>query len=88
MSHGEHQLASLAAALIGDPARLFAPELELVARASRVDARVVARVRAEIMAGQDPLGTRFCSLRSAEQRRRRGATYTPAPIVDYLVAGR
>ena len=86
MIHGERQLAALAAALMTDVSGLSAPELKLVAAAPDVDARLIAETRAQIIAGQDPLGTTFCSLRSAEQRRQRGATYTPAPIVDAMVA--
>jgi len=85
MNRGERELLSLAAALIGDTTRLSAPELKLIAPASHVDPCVVARTRAQIMAAEDPLGAQFCSLRSAEHRRRRGATYTPAPIVNAMV---
>lgn len=38
-----------------------------------------------IEAGGDPLGDAFCRIRSAEQRRPRGQTYTPAPIVRAMV---
>jgi adenine-specific DNA-methyltransferase len=86
MSRGERELASLAAALIGDTAQLSGPELELVVDPPWIEDRVAAQARAQILAGQDPLGTRFCALRSAEQRRRHGATYTPAAIVDAMVA--
>jgi adenine-specific DNA-methyltransferase len=86
MIHGERQLAALAAALIADVSELSTAELKLVAAAPDVDARFIADTRAQIQAGQDPLGTTFCSLRSAELRRQRGATYTPAPIVDAMVA--
>lgn len=37
---------------------------------------------AAIRAGDDPLGALFASLRSAAQRRLRGATYTPAGVVE------
>ncbi len=37
---------------------------------------------AAIQAGDDPLGASFASLRSAAQRRLRGATYTPAGVVE------
>jgi adenine-specific DNA-methyltransferase len=84
--HDERRLAALAAALIADTAALTAPERVLAARANDVDGVVVAETRAQILAGHDPLGITFCSLRGAEQRRGRGATYTPAPIVDAMVA--
>ena len=86
MMHGERQLAALAAALIADVCELSAAERKLVVAAPDVDAGFIAETRAQILAGQDPLGTTFCSLRSAELRRQRGATYTPAPIVDAMVA--
>jgi hypothetical protein len=85
MNAGERRLVSLAAALIGHSAGLSAVESKLVARAHPVDSHLVAHARAQILAGQDLLGTEFCSLRSAKQRRRYGATYTPASIVDAIV---
>src|SRR5579871_567008 len=85
MSPGEHRLASLAAALIADGAGLSTAETRLVAQARPVDPGVIAQARAEILAGQDPLGDGFCLLRSAEERRQYGATYTPAPIIDAMM---
>jgi adenine-specific DNA-methyltransferase len=38
-----------------------------------------------ILLGGDPLGDLFCRLRSPEERRRQGATYTPLKIVDAMV---
>jgi hypothetical protein len=86
MNAGEHRLVALATALIGDVAGLSIPEARLVARVRPVDSHLTAHARAQILAGQDLLGTTFCSVRSAKQRRQRGATYTPAPIVDAMVA--
>ena len=43
-------------------------------------------VRALIDEGADPLGEAFCRLRSPERRRPDGATYTPAAIVESMVA--
>jgi hypothetical protein len=85
MNAGERRLVSLAAALIGDSAALSIAESKLVARAHPIEAHHVARARAQILAGQDLLGSEFCSLRSAQQRRQYGATYTPMPIVDAMV---
>jgi adenine-specific DNA-methyltransferase len=85
MNAGERRLVSLAAALIGDCSGLSIAESKLVARARPVDPHLVAHTRAQILAGQDLLGTEFCSLRSAKQRRQYGATYTPTPIVDAMV---
>lgn len=50
-----------------------------------VDPYVVADLRCRIMAGADPLGDAFSTLRSPEVRRENGATYTPAPIVQTMV---
>jgi len=86
MNAGERRLVSLAATLIDDTAGLTIPETKLVACVHPVDSHLIAHTRAEILAGKDLLGTEFCSLRSAEQRRQRGATYTPLPIVDAMVA--
>jgi hypothetical protein len=86
MNAGEGRLVSLAAALIGDSAKLSSAENALVDRAPRpVDPPLTARAREQILAGHDFLGTEFCSLRSASQRRQCGATYTPAQIVDAMV---
>lgn len=46
----------------------------------------VAALRAAIRAGDDPLGAALCRLRPPARRRVDGATYTPAPIVDAMVA--
>ena len=46
----------------------------------------VARIRAAIADGRDPLGDAFCALRDAERRRPDGATYTPPAIVAAMVA--
>lgn len=45
----------------------------------------IARLRAEIKSGADPLGDAFCALRSPETRRPLGATYTPPEIVTAMV---
>lgn len=49
-------------------------------------AAALAALRAAIGAGADPLGEAFCHLRSPRQRRPDGATYTPAAIVEAMVA--
>lgn len=43
-------------------------------------------VRDAIRRGEDVLGEAFCRLFSAEERRPKGATYTPQPIIDAMVA--
>jgi len=85
MHTGERQLVSLAAALMGNAAGLSTSERKLLANAERIDSRVVAHARRQILAGEDILGATFCSLRSAAQRRQCGATYTPPPIIDTMV---
>lgn len=45
----------------------------------------LSRIRDMILAGFDPLGEAFCTLREPEQRRSDGATYTPSPIVNAMV---
>jgi hypothetical protein len=86
MDTGQRQLVSLAAALMGNAvAGLSTSERNLLAHAQRIDSRLVAHGRTQILAGKDVLGAAFCSLRSAEQRRQRGATYTPALIVDAMI---
>lgn len=69
----ERQLAAVAAALAGVPT----PD---------ADPALVARTRAAILRGEDPLGEALMALRSAEQRRPDGATYTPWAIVDAMTA--
>jgi hypothetical protein len=86
MKAGETHLVSLAAALIGPGAKLSIAESKLVAHAQKVHSGLIAHARAQILAGIDLLGTAFCSVRNAKERRQAGATYTPAPIVQAMVA--
>lgn len=86
MNAGERRLISLAAALIGDTAGLSRSEARLVAGATSLDSPSIEHARAQILAGQDVLGTEFGSVRSAERRRQRGATYTPTSIVEAMLA--
>lgn len=51
----------------------------------RVPRSAVQRLRAAIKDARDPLGDAFCLLRSPEQRRPMGATYTPPLIVSTMV---
>jgi hypothetical protein len=78
----ENELASIAIALgARDSGVLSEAEERLVQRATLVAPACLARFRAAIGRGEDPLGEAFCGLRSAVQRRPRGATYTPPGIV-------
>ena len=46
----------------------------------------LAWLRDRIRAGEDPLGEAFCVIRTPRQRRGAGQTFTPAPVVDSMVA--
>jgi adenine-specific DNA-methyltransferase len=59
-------------------------ETALAARSAR--ARVnVEHLREQIVAGGDPLGDAYCRLRSSDERRRLGQTYTPSGIVASML---
>jgi len=59
--------------------------VERVANAGTTPADELDRVRAAIRAGGDPLGERFCWLRSPTVRRQAGAVYTPQELVGPMV---
>ncbi|MDQ6699968.1 MAG: methyltransferase domain-containing protein [Acidobacteriota bacterium] len=50
------------------------------------DFRLVDDLRGQIARHRDPLGDALMTLRTAEDRRKQGATYTPARIVEAMVA--
>lgn len=54
-------------------------------RGTRISKKQVATLRDLIRSGYDPIGEAFCALRSSEERRESGATYTPGPIVQTMV---
>jgi adenine-specific DNA-methyltransferase len=62
-------------------------ELDYVKKigAKRRPATSVADLKREIRHGGDPLGDAYTTLRSPEERRPHGATYTPHSIVDAMV---
>ncbi len=60
-------------------------ERALAARAGKVSAHLVATAQHAIQRGLDPLGEALCQLRSPEQRRPMGATYTPEALVASMV---
>jgi hypothetical protein len=74
----------LGALTVGGP--LSPSETELVETAQALGGEpaenLVAETTERILAGADPLGDWFCTLRSAETRRSTGAIYTPAGLVD------
>jgi SAM-dependent methyltransferase len=57
----------------------------LLGAAPAVPRQLVAAYEQAIAAGGDPLGDAFTRLRSPAERRPRGATYTPAPIVAAMI---
>jgi adenine-specific DNA-methyltransferase len=81
----ERQLAAVAAALLGK-AKLSTCERALVPRSGTFQFRKLASIRANIRSGDDPLGELFSEIRSPEDRRKRGATYTPNAIVEAMIA--
>ena len=85
MNAGERRLVSLAAALLGTSSELSIAERQLVMRAAPVEPHLIDQARDQILAGNDMLGTEFCSLRGTKERRQHGATYTPKTIVDAIV---
>jgi hypothetical protein len=88
MIRTERQLAALAFELIDDRAALTVTsrELRLCGKSETIDAAIVEGTRRLIAAGGDPLGELFGQIRSAGNRRSAGATYTPAAIVNAMVA--
>ena len=85
----EQGLASAAWSIVrhGELAELSEPESELVhARAESSSAGDDSRLIGLIRSGQDPLGDALMHLRSSDQRRPLGATYTPSEIVSSIVA--
>lgn len=68
-----------------DVAGLSTAEKELP-EAKRPSKVAVAALKTAIRNGADPLGDAFCSIRSAEDRRPQGQTYTPDVIVAAMLA--
>lgn len=86
--NSESELVAAAIALGAETAGgpLAATEIALVKTAAAAPkTAVVSRLKDLIRAGEDPLGDIFSALRSSEERRESGATYTPAPIVQTMV---
>lgn len=82
----EATLIATARALIGPSQSLSPAEQRLCAKIVSVhDQQALSRIRARIRDGEDPLGEAFIQLRSADQRRQMGATYTPKVIVDSMI---
>lgn len=82
----EAELISIAAQLGATNSPDLDPrEAALLQNLPPIHSRIVDAYRAEILAGRDPLGDVFSTIRSPEQRRPQGATYTPLPIVREMV---
>ena len=80
-------LCQTAAAAARVPRAEFTAPEQAILDADGADVEVTeAALRASVKAGRDLLGDLFCELRSAEERRPQGATYTPAGIVDAMLA--
>lgn len=85
----EAELAAAALALGAGDIRPWS-EQEMALAGTARHARQLSKARLTtlrdlIHAGCDPLGEAFCTLRSPEDRRQDGATYTPGPIVRAMV---
>ena len=80
----EQQLCAIAWALASDGCLkdVDRAEARLIAKTDKSpSSAVIERITSAIRSGEDPLGTAFASLRSAAQRRKLGATYTPASLI-------
>lgn len=67
--------------------KLSRPEITLAkeARQLSIARPMLSMLKELIVQGGDPLGEAFCKLRSSEERRVKGAIYTPIPIVQTMV---
>jgi hypothetical protein len=82
----ELELAALCSELGAQRIRGYSgAEQRLIDSGAGVGRELVELARAAIVDGTDPLGTWFCELRSAPERRDRGATYTPPAIIGSMV---
>ena len=93
MTRSEYDLALIARTLIGSEGALTTAERMLITQAKYPSHRVakcpshrVLDYRSRILAGQDPLGTQLCMLRSPAKRRETGATYTPSSIIEAMIS--
>lgn len=79
-------------AIIGAALQLGAEDISGWSAAEKTLARAVGDVRQDvaglrdrIQAGEDPLGEAFCLVRSSEERRPLGQTYTPGQIITSMI---
>lgn len=79
-------LVSVAKRLVGD-ANLSSAEQDVVNQyPAVVSDDLVEHIRAAIVDGTDPLGAAYCAIRSPEQRRGAGQTFTPVEAVVGMFA--
>ncbi len=76
--------ASVALGALCVPA-LSSEETALVRTAHSLPDNQIQQLRRKLLAGQDPLGDAFTTLRTPEHRRTLGATYTPKGIVRAML---
>jgi adenine-specific DNA-methyltransferase len=86
----ENELITAAVALGADQVAPWSEQETAIVRAAVRKTKPLTRaalstLRDLIRAGFDPLGEAFCALRSPEDRRADGATYTPGPIIRAMV---
>ncbi len=83
----ERELAGTALALgAREVGKLSSAEQALAQWALDVLPSLPRHFAVQIAEGRDPLGERFCRIRSAAERRGAGAVYTPPALVDAMVA--
>lgn len=82
----ESTLAAFALALGAGRVGRLSREEEALPRVAHADPRAVKAFEERIRSGEDPLGTAFVEMRSAEERRNLGAVYTPSPIVHAMLS--
>jgi hypothetical protein len=81
----ERDLASIAVALGARLVSGWSAGEEALASKAPPHVFLLNRIRDQIVAGEDPLGEAFCSIRSVEHRRHLGATYTPNTIIGPML---
>ncbi len=83
----ETELLSLAVGLGAEEVSGWSAAEKVLAKAIvPTSKKLVTEARDLIRAGNDPLGEIFSAIRSPAERRDRGATYTPAPIVRAMLS--
>lgn len=83
----ECDLIALALALLPErPVLTFAERAATKGVKRLADQAIIAKTRADIIAGHDPLGDAFARIRPSAVRRQDGATYTPAPIIHSMIS--